>query len=342
VLVIPDRAGPARPVTATPRRPAGSLRRTTSIDSSRHDGLDGNVSVDGRARDLRTDHAGDATSHDARLRATIAPDRTLLEIAAEPPEPRLSELVGARVGGGFRARVNGCLPDIAEARTLLHALLDDMPGAALVSGYALQRGGSALIPTGGAGGEAFRQHILSSEDMCAGWASSGSILVAFREHETVPTPMGPPAPDLDRQDDPLAWHAMAPLPDAATRRRRRLDLVPSADAPSGWTFDSHFRDSYRDEHGAETVLHEYLVDGWLEEGGPTIGGARAEARVLPWVECPAAIASAGRMAGRPLAELRREVRTEFVGTGTCTHLNDMFRFLSDLLPLLGMADSPAR
>jgi hypothetical protein len=106
-------------------------------------------------------------------------------------------------------------------------------------------------------------------------------------------------------------------------------------------FDSHFRDSYRDEHGTETVLHEYLVDGWLEEGARTIGGAQAEARVLPWIECPAAIASAERLAGRSLGELRREVRTEFVGTSTCTHLNDMFRFLSDLLPLLETAGRSA-
>ncbi|MGB7050775.1 MAG: DUF2889 domain-containing protein [Acidimicrobiales bacterium] len=297
--------------------------------------------VDARARDLRAGSPaadGDDRQH---LFARIAPDRTLLEIAADPPEPRLDALVGARVGGGFRARVTERLADLAEARTLLHALLDDFPGAALVSGYALQRGGSALIPTGGPGGEGFRQHILGSEDMCAGWAGSGSILVAFRDHDTVPTPMGPAAPSLEGNGDSLAWHEMAPLADGATRRRRRLDLVPTVAVPSGWAFDSHFRDSYCDEHGTETVLHEYLVDGWLDEGGRHIGGAHAEARVLPWIECPAAIASADRLAGRSLGELRRQVRTEFVGTSTCTHLNDMFRFLSDLLPLLEMADRSA-
>ena len=112
--------------------------------------------------------------------------------------------------------------------------------------------------------------------------------------------------------------------------------MPSADASSGWAFDSHFRDSYRDEHGTETVLHEYLVDGWLDEGVPSIGGAQAEARVLPWIECPAAVASAERMAGRPLAELRRCARSpSSSSTGTCTHLNDMFRFLSDLFRCSG-------
>jgi Protein of unknown function (DUF2889) len=337
MLVLPERAGPADPVTSTPPRLQPSVRRTTNIDSSRPHGLDGDVAVDARARDLRTGLSGGSLDNQY-LRARIAPDRTLVEIEADPPEPRLSELVGARVGAGFRARVTECLPDLAEARTLLHALLDDMPGAALVSGYALQRGGSPLIPTGGSGGEGFRRHILASEDTCAGWARSASILVAFRDHDTVPTPMGPPAPDLGRADDPLAWHPMGSLADGATRRRRRLDLVPSAAIASGWAFDSHFRDSYCDDHGVETVLHEYLVDGWIEEGRRRLGGAHAEARVLPWVECPLAIESTARLAGRPLGELRREVRAQFVGPSTCTHLNDMFRFLSDLLPLIAMAD----
>jgi hypothetical protein len=84
------------------------------------------------------------------------------------------------------------------------------------------------------------------------------------------------------------------------------------------------------------VLHEYLVEGWLDEG--LVGGAQAEARVLPWVECPAAIASAERLAGRSVSRLRPEVRAEFVGASTCTHLNDMFRFLSDLIPLRKIAD----
>jgi hypothetical protein len=44
------------------------------------------------------------------------------------------------------------------------------------------------------------------------------------------------------------------------------------------------------------------------------------------------------MTGRPLAQLRSQVRSEFVGTSTCTHLNDSLRFLSDLLPLHALVD----
>ena len=35
-----------------------------------------------------------------------------------------------------------------------------------------------------------------------------------------------------------------------------------------------------------------------------------------------------------IAELRDHVRTEFVGTSTCTHLNDTLRCLGDLDALL--------
>jgi len=52
--------------------------------------------------------------------------------------------------------------------------------------------------------------------------------------------------------------------------------------------------------------------------------------VLPWVECPQAAASAGRLAGRPVADLRPTVRAEFLGPTTCTHLTDTLRALEDV------------
>jgi hypothetical protein len=52
--------------------------------------------------------------------------------------------------------------------------------------------------------------------------------------------------------------------------------------------------------------------------------------VLPWVECPGALASADRLTDMPVAELRDHVRREFKGTSTCTHLNDTLRSLGDV------------
>ncbi len=340
MVTVADRAGPARPVSSSPPRTKGSVRRTTSIDSTRPLGMTGPIEIDARARDLVT-HEGSAPARGAeqQLRATIGFDRTLLTIEAEPAELRLSRLVGTVVGPGFRARMTETIADHADRRTLLHTLLDDLPGAVLVSGYATQRAQPPAIAGSPTPHGAFSQHVRASENMCSGWATSATIMVTFRSTGTIPTPLGPEAPRLERPGDPLSWHGMAPLAPEATRRRRRLDLLPpSADHPN-WTFDSHFRDSYRGADGVETAIHEYLVDGWLDADRRHIGAVGAEARVLPWMECPAAVGSARRMAGRSLNGLRGEVRAEFVGTTTCTHLNDSFRVLADLIPLLAQVDA---
>jgi hypothetical protein len=230
------------------------------------------------------------------------------------------------------------LPDHAASHSLLYALLDDLPGATLVSGYAVQRGQSPTAPTSLPVSPKFAQHVRASEDMCAGWASDATIMVAFRDQGSIPAPLGPPAPRLEQGGDDLSWHRMEPLPRQATRRRRRLDLIPAHDTAAAWAFNSHFRDSYRDAVDNETVVHEYVLDGSLDEAAQRIDRLLAEARVLPWLECPAAVGSAARMPGRLLADLRGDVRNEFVGTTTCTHLNDAFRFLSDLLPLHSLAE----
>jgi hypothetical protein len=56
----------------------------------------------------------------------------------------------------------------------------------------------------------------------------------------------------------------------------------------------------------------------------------ATPRVLPWIECPGAATTAGRLVGRPVAGLRGLVRDELVGTSTCTHLNDLLASLSQV------------
>jgi hypothetical protein len=38
----------------------------------------------------------------------------------------------------------------------------------------------------------------------------------------------------------------------------------------------------------------------------------------------------------PAAGLRRRVREEFLGIGTCTHLNDTLRALADVGPLIAV------
>src|ERR1019366_2527464 len=90
MLVLPERAGPADPMGSSPGRRIGSARRTTSIDTSRPNGPQENSVVDARARDLVTGPAGDATyQRDQNIRAQIAPNRELIAVESDPPQPRL-------------------------------------------------------------------------------------------------------------------------------------------------------------------------------------------------------------------------------------------------------------
>ena len=343
MLFLPEAGGPRDPVSATIDRLPGSVRRTSTIDTARPDGFLGDLVVTARARDLRT--ASDATSVvidqvDLSLRVD-ASNRQVLSIASSPVLPALDQLVGCPVGPGFRSRANEACPGEREAGTLLHLLLDDLPGAALVSGYSAQRAGALdqprPRPADDVGGtSAVAVMMESRDDLCAGWAHDATLMVTIRSTGEIPVSAGPRAPSLERDDDPLAWHAMAPLPPHGMRRRRRLDVLGPDSSGEAHRFDAHFRDSHMDNDGAEWVLHEYSTTGTFDILGGRVLDIGAKAHVLPWMECPGAVGSAERLSGMSIAELRTRVRREFTGGTTCTHLNDTLRSLGDLEVLAGL------
>ena len=337
MLTLPDRAGPHDPLLVTPPRRPSSMRRTSSIDSNRPDGLEGDVSVDARARDLLTDASGaPAGFTDARLTATIDLGRSLRSAASDPPVDGFDDLVDTPVASGWRARAATSLPIDERRHPLLNLLVDDLPGASLVSGVALQA--AHMLPTAS---PEMRLHVLAAADICAGWVSDGSMMEAFREHDQMPTPVGPPAPVIENEGDPIGWHAMEPLGAHSTRRRRRLDLWEDPEGEGTHGFEAHFRDSHVDGDQLERVVHEYLVTGRADASTRTFTAVEATARVLPWVECPNALASAGRLIGSPIGDLRARVRADFVGTTTCTHLNDTLRSLADIDPWLDLLTAAA-
>ena len=356
--VLPDAAGPQDAVTATTRRRAGSIRRTTNIDTLRPDGLRADAVVDARARDLRTNLDGTTdVVGTATLQARISPTRELLSIGTFPDIPALQSLLGASVGPGFRSRVNAIVTDGCEDGSLLYLLLDDLPGATLVSGYALVRATFDEAPSIDEGPQTDRPRPAppaappagsatgpfpdfgAQDDICAGWAHDATMLVHVRETGSLPVTLGPPAPILEDDADPISWHVMADLAPHAVRRRRRLDLLVPPEGAREHAIDLHFRDSHVDGQGRETIMHEYTMSGAIDLEVGRIGSVSARAHVLPWVECPAALASAQRVDGMDLAALRTRVRKEFVGRSTCTHLNDSLRSLADVTALhlaLGM------
>jgi hypothetical protein len=342
--VLPEAAGPQDAVAATAPRSAGSIRRTTNIDTMRPDGLHADAVVDARARDLRTNADGTCdVVATATLQARIGPTRTLLSIHTLPDIPALRGLVGSSVGAGFRSRVNEIVTDGCEDGSLLYLLLDDLPGATLVSGYALHRGGALDESPGSDRSRSDRSRsdpaagpfpdFGAQSDICAGWAHDATMMVHVRGTGSLPVPLGPPAPILEQVADPMSWHDMAELAPHAVRRRRRLDLVAPSAGELEHRIDLHFRDSHVDDQGCETIMHEYTVSGTVDPHAGRIGTLSAQAHVLPWMECPGALASAQRVDGMELSVLRTRVRKEFVGRSTCTHLNDSLRSLADVTAL---------
>ncbi|SEH49885.1 Protein of unknown function [Mycolicibacterium rutilum] len=311
---VSDIVGPQRPVQVWPPLAAGVLRRTSTIDT--HPDGSGSA-VDLRARDAvgRRDGAVDVRD-ELRVQAHLA-ERTIDEISGDS---RLERLLGKRVGPGFRSAVGELFADDVRRSSLLNLLLDDWVGAALVSGYALQHraivaGVEDRLPPGTADRMA---------GICAGFAPDASLVSATRRLGTIPSVHGPLAPPLDRD----GMHDVEPLRPHGMRRLRRLDLHPADADSSGFT--AHFRDSHVDGDGVETIVHEYALTGAVDVATRTVTTIRADVHVLPWQECPGAVPSAQRAVGMTLAEIRDRVRGEFVGTSTCTHLNDTLRAIGDL------------
>jgi hypothetical protein len=284
----------------------------------------------GRARDVVT--AGDGTASvigaaEVHLDVDGANGNLVRALSVTPPVDGLDAFIGARAGSGFRKLLD--LQTDARAGSLAYLLLDDVPGATLVSGYAVsmaaERGDPELAE--------FRARLRESAprlqvpDLCAGWQEGGSLLANLVDGGS-PSTLGPPVPSVLEPDDPDAWHELEPLPPNGMRRARRLDVWRGDDALTH--VDVFFRDSMMQPDGEETGVHEYTLEATVDPATMVVVACRAEPRVLPWRECPEAIASAGRVVGWDVEQLRPEVRTRLVGPTTCTHLNDVLRGLEDV------------
>lgn len=312
--------GPVDTVAGTPARVPGSVRRTTSIDMSRPDGPSGMVVADVRGRDIRTDTAGRVeVLEELAIRIEIEPMTGLVRAI---DDASLEELIGANARSGFGRRVTALLPAEAGQRTLRYTTLDDLNGGVLVGGYPMLY--DDLFPRSP---EVVELMAASQADVCAGWAEGGPLIEDMRERQTSALPIGPRAPTIDG-DDPDGWHVMAPREVGTVRRRRRLDVVESVSG--ALLVDTHFRDTHTAPDG-ENVMHEYLVEAEIDAG--VIARVDVQARVLPWAECPGAVASAQGVVGVRIEELPARVRRELVGPTTCTHLNSTMRSLADVQAL---------
>lgn len=316
--------------TTVPRRP-GSIRRTSHIDMIFEGPLVGGpLRLRGGARDLLTPVDGDAVVLDeAEVDADLDDTRRLRSLTTHPDAPAARSLVGAPVGRGFRAALAEAYAgeDGAEGSPL-YLLLDDLPVAALISGYASMYDTSPVAVAASMESRPSAARMLQA-DICSGWRSDGTMMVSLQRGDGLPVPVGPPAPRLEPPDDPWGWHHIGALGPTSMRRRRLIDVT--------WgdplVVSAMFRDTHRSGDGEETVLHEYTVDATVDPRTLVVLSCEATPRSLPWDECPFAAGSAPRLAGQPTADLRSFVRSDLTGITTCTHLNDLLRSLSSVASL---------
>jgi hypothetical protein len=299
----------AEPLPYLPERRPGSIRRTSHLEVLARP--DGGLELTGVACQ------GDDT---ASCRATLSADLTLVLLDLVPDSAWSVGLVGRRVGRGFRAAVD----QVCEPGSLRSVLLTELPVVAMLAGYGTLYSG--LLP-----GPLSDQFIDGMPvDVCAGWAEAGSMMVHIRGQREIPTPDGPEVP-ADRE----GWHPMPDLVAGALRRQRLIERT----GDEVWAM---FRDTYARPDGTTSVLHEYTVKALMSDdssddiSGDGSGGGDGDGRivacvatprVLPWAECPQAAASAGRLVGQRVGDLRALVRDDLVGTSTCTHLNDLLSSL---------------
>ena len=225
----------------------------------------------------------------------------VISISSDPAYPQLAALVGASPFSGFRSAIGDLMPRERAAHSICFRLLYDLAPALLVSGRTLRAAGVPIEMSG---------RTRNPVDICAGWVQGGSLIRGLTESGP-PLHVGPIAPTLWLENDPLSWHDADPLPTHSTRRSRRLDLWPEDGVV---LLESYFRDSHVDMRGRETIVHEYGLRGAIEPLERRILWCSTTPGSLPYPECPSAAGSADRLVGVHLDEVTDLVRQEFVGS----------------------------
>lgn len=306
-----------------PAREPSSVRRLMHLDYDWIDSVD--VHVIGAARDEVTDSEGvTRVEHESSVK--VETDGGLIaNLRIAPFAFDVTPLIGQPLRQGFRARVR----PLYDARgATLGLLLDDLPGAMIAAGYVL-----AMERTVGPGTP--RDSLSARDgdevpsgfhqaDLCSGWRSDGTMMIAVRAGAVLP--FEPIAPVPERPEGADGWPEPS-IPVPGLRRHRRIDVVPNDNM---WRVDAWFRDTYRSSTGDHGSLHEYTVDLVVDARTQTVLDVRAIPHALPWLECPAAADAVGKLVGEPIETLRSTVPKLLRGIESCTHLTNELRELADL------------
>ncbi|MEZ5709234.1 MAG: DUF2889 domain-containing protein [Blastomonas sp.] len=331
-------SAPHNPYGPSPLRRPGSIRRTTTIDTSWPDGHGQPMLMQGVGRDVQTPAGGGDPVELARgsFRILASPMREIQSIAVSPDNPAAQQLVGVRGGGQSRAAIADVMGEERARATPLHQILDDFAGASLVAGWAWSRWVTdwrELNRKSGALSTAGRRGNMAG--VCTGFAPGSTALT---EDGGPPTAQNcAEVVSLLHPDDPQGWHELGVQQGVGMRRARRLDIWRDE---GKLIIDIGFQDSGTAPNtDLRIAIHEYHVR--VTAGGPDdrIESIVATPHVLPFPECPGAIGFTSRLNGLPIASMREAVLEQLPGTLGCTHLNDVLRSLADAPALVAQLDN---
>ena len=290
------------------------------MDFTWPDGMAGNTVLDGRARDMRTDGDGTAIILDeATLSVVSDPGRVIKEIRSVPGLPGLHSLAGESAMSGFRRRLASVTGGETAAGTPLYQLLDDLPGATLVSGTAWQRWYDMDDY------RVFKADVSQRvmRDVCTGYQDGSTALnpdgtLRWEQERQL-------AVDIDDTGDDLAWHRRACPAEVTMCRARRIDVWAER---AVLHVDAFFQDSSTLPEGGRQSIHEYTLTAQADLVTGIVHSVTPVPRVLPYDECPLAVQNVSVLVGLPLRDLRGAVLERLRGPLGCTHLNDMLRALA--------------
>jgi hypothetical protein len=131
--------------------------------------------------------------------------------------------------------------------------------------------------------------------------------------------------------DPHGWHALPELPEVSTRRARFIDVRLDGDTA---VIESGFQDSAGDPDHGRVGIHEYRIHATANLVSGRLETLDATPHILPFRECPSAVAAAQAIVGSPINALRDVVLERLARTDGCTHLNDALRALAEVPVLI--------
>lgn len=344
-MTAPADTATARPAEPRPPRqtanPApvmrpGSVRRTASIDvewlEGERRGMMADRRLHGRVRDVVAGPAGGRPQvlAEASMETVLDPEKTIKAITATPAPARLAELVGQRGGNHLRVLLRETMPELIAQGAPLYLVLDDISGTSLVSGWAWSLWDADwMTKMQGGIDETDRAKMMQDRaGVCWGLQLGHSGMNPERGSLSEGAADGG---DLVNPADPAGWHQFPDLAGVSMRRARRIDLWRGEDGQIH--IDAAFQDSAPRPAGGRAALHEYRILATIDPATTTLTSLEPEPRVLPFHECPGAVANAKKLVGTPLAEIRESVLANLRGTAGCTHLNDALRSLAEV-PLL--------